>query len=198
MLQRKINFRKKGRFCLWLVPLFCFSINVAMAQKPLPTKQGYRLGPEDVLEISVWEDERLTREVLVRPDGMISFPLVGEVEAAGKTVKTLKKIIVSALSNYIPDPTVLIGVKAVHSYKIYVIGKVNRPGVFVVGDQLDIMQALTLAGGLTPFAAENEIKILRRNKGDQAAYLFRYGDIKNGTDLKQNVLLISGDIVVVP
>jgi polysaccharide export outer membrane protein len=164
-----------------------------------PTEAGlfdYRLGPEDVLRIAVWRDDSLTREVLVRPDGMVSFPLIGEVRAEGRTVEELKGDVAGRLSRFIPDPTVSVEVVKITSYRIYVVGKVNRPGEFVVGHSIDIMQALSMAGGLTPFAAENGIKILRRQTGD--VYPFRYGDVKRGENLGQNIVLERGDVVVVP
>jgi len=159
---------------------------------------GYRLGPEDVLQISVWKDESLTRETLVRPDGMISFPLIGEVQAEGKTAEELRKDIRERLSPFIPDPTVSVAVTKVNSYKIYVVGKVNRPGEYLVGHYSNVMQALSLAGGMTPYASENGIKVLRWEQGNQRTYSFRYGDVKKGNHLEQNILLQRGDVIVVP
>ena len=159
---------------------------------------GYRLGPEDVLQISVWKDESLTREALVRPDGMISFPLIGEVQAEGKTAEELQKDIRERLSPFIPDPTVSVAVTKVNSYKIYVVGKVNRPGEYLVGHYSNVMQALSLAGGMTPYASENGIKVLRWEQGNQRTYSFRYGDVKKGNHLEQNILLQRGDVIVVP
>ena len=156
----------------------------------------YRVGPEDVLRISVWRDETLTREVLVRPDGLISFPLIGEVQADGRTVEEIKADVAQRLSRYVPEPTVSVEVLKITSYRIYVIGKVNRPGEYPVGHDLDVMQALSLAGGLTPFAKENRITILRRATGE--TFDFRYGDIERGEALGQNIVLQRGDVVVVP
>jgi polysaccharide export outer membrane protein len=163
-----------------------------------PTDLGYRLGPEDVLQISVWKDDSLTREVLVRPDGMISFPLIGEVQAEGRTAEELRKDIRQRLSPFIPEPTVSVAVTKVNSYKIYVIGKVNRPGEYLVGHYSNVMQALSLAGGMTPYASENGIKVLRWEQGNQRTYPFRYGDVKKGNHLEQNILLQRGDVIVVP
>jgi polysaccharide export outer membrane protein len=156
----------------------------------------YRVGPEDVLRVSVWRDESLTREVLVRPDGLISFPLIGDVRADGRTVEEIKAEVAQRLSRFVPDPTVSVELLKVTSYRIYVIGKVNRPGEYLVGHDLDVMQALSLAGGLTPFAAENRITILRRATGE--TFDFRYGDIERGKALGQNIVLQRGDVVVVP
>lgn len=156
----------------------------------------YRLGPEDVLRIAVWKDEHLTRETLVRPDGMVSFPLVGDVRAEGRTVEELRADLAQRLSRYIPDPTLSVEVVKLTSYRIYVLGRVNRPGEFVVGHDTDVMQALSMAGGLTPFADENDIRVLRRTTGD--ARPFRYGEVKRGKNLGQNIVLDRGDVVIVP
>ncbi|ULA68959.1 MAG: Capsule polysaccharide export protein [Nitrospira sp.] len=162
------------------------------------TDTGYGLGPEDVLMISVWKDEHLTREVVVRPDGMISFPLVGDLAAEGRTVEDLRADLVRRLIKYIPNVNVTVAVTKVLSYKIYVAGRVNKPGEYLVGHYTDVLQALSLAGGLTPFAAENDIKIVRRVMGQQHTFPFRYSDVRKGIDLEQNILLQRGDTVMVP
>ena len=159
---------------------------------------GYLLGPEDVLFISVWKDEHLTREAVVRPDGMISFPLVGDLSAEGRTVDDLRADLVKRLSRYIPNANVTVAVTKVLSYKVYVVGRVTKPGEYLVGHYTDVLQALSLAGGLTPFAAENDIKIIRRVNGEQRVFLFRYSDVRKGRDLEQNILLQRGDVVMVP
>jgi len=158
----------------------------------------YRMGPEDTLKISVWKDESLTQEVIVRPDGKISFPLVGDLDAEGRTVEELRKELTKRLASYVQDPVVSIIVTKVSSYMVYVVGRVNHPGEFVLGHQADVMQALSLAGGLTPFASENKIKILRREQGKEVAYPFQYGEVVKGENLGQNMLLMRGDVVVVP
>ena len=159
---------------------------------------GYRLGAEDVLLVSVWKDEQLTREVVVRPDGMFSFPLVGDIQAENQTVEDIRGELVKRLTKYIPNPNVSVAVTKVASYKVYVVGRVNKPGEYVIGHYTDVLQALSLAGGLTPFAGENEIKVMRRVRGGQQAIPFRYGDIRKGRDLEQNILLQRGDVVMVP
>jgi polysaccharide biosynthesis/export protein len=159
---------------------------------------GYRLGAEDVLLISVWKDEQLTREVVVRPDGMFSFPLVGDIQAEDRTVEEIRSDLVKRLTRYIPNPNVSAAVTKVLSYKIYVVGRVNKPGEYSIGHHTDVLQAISLAGGLTPFAAENDIKVIRRLKGRQQVFLFRYGDVRKGEDLDQNILLQRGDSVMVP
>lgn len=160
--------------------------------------QGYRLGAEDVMLVSVWKDEQLTREVVVRPDGMFSFPLVGDIQAEDRTVEDIRSDLVKRLTKYIPNPNVSVAVTKVVSYKVYVVGRVNKPGEYLIGHYTDVLQALSLAGGLTPFAAENDIKVMRRVRGEQYAIPFRYGDLRKGRDLEQNIILQRGDVVMVP
>ena len=159
---------------------------------------GYRLGAEDVLLVSVWKDEQLTREVVVRPDGMFSFPLVGDIQAEDRTVEAIRDDLVKRLTKYIPNANVSVAVTKIISYKVYVVGRVNKPGEYLVGHYTDVLQALSLAGGLTPFAAENDIKVMRRVKGTQQSIPFRYGDLRKGKDLEQNIILQRGDVVMVP
>lgn len=159
---------------------------------------GYQIGPEDTLGISVWREDTLQREVIVRPDGMISFPLAGDVMAAGKTAEEVAKEIKKRLAKYMPDPVVSASVNKVAGYKIYVLGEVTKPGEFTVGRYVDVLQALTLAGGLTPYASENGIKILRRENGKEVVLPFRYSAARSGDGLEQNIMLRSGDVVVVP
>ncbi|HEB63404.1 MAG TPA: polysaccharide export protein, partial [Gammaproteobacteria bacterium] len=118
------------------------------AQNGLP---GYLVGPEDILEISVWREESLQREVLVRPDGRISFPLVGDLQVAGSTPGEIQSKLSARLKKFIPDPVVTVVVTKVGGYKIYIIGQVKQSGQYAVGRYLDVVQALALAGGLTPY-----------------------------------------------
>lgn len=159
---------------------------------------GYRLGAEDIMLVSVWKDEQLTREVVVRPDGMFSFPLVGDIQAEDRTVEEIRGDLVKRLTKYIPNPNVSVAITKVVSYKVYVVGRVNKPGEYLIGHYTDVLQALSLAGGLTPFAAENDIKVMRRVRGEQHAIPFRYGDVRKGRDLEQNIMLQRGDVVMVP
>jgi polysaccharide export outer membrane protein len=158
----------------------------------------YRIQPGDILEVSVWKEENLLRQVLVRPDGGLSFPLVGNIQAAGNSVEALQAEITDRLTKYIPDPVVTVSVQQLNGNKVYVIGKVARPGEFVANRYMDVVQALSVAGGMTPYAASNKIKVLRRKNGQLIAIPFRYGDIEKGEDLEQNIMLQSGDVVLVP
>ena len=169
------------------------------SSEPVPAVDGsYLLGPEDMVKISVWKDEHLTQEVVVRPDGMISFPLVGDIPAAGRTIEDVRLELVKRLNKFVPNPHVSVLATKILSYKIYVIGRVNKPGEFLVGHYTDVLQALSLAGGLTPFASENDIRIMRRDRGEQRVFQFRYGDVRKGKDLSHNIILERGDVVVVP
>jgi polysaccharide export outer membrane protein len=159
---------------------------------------SYRLHPGDVITVSVWKETDLQSEVLIRPDGGFSFPLAGEVEASGKTIEEIRSILTERLKRFIPTPVVTVAVKQIVGNRVYVVGRVNRAGDFPLNSQIDVMQAIALAGGATPFAAINDIVILRRHNGQQQALHFHYSDVARGRDLTQNILLQGGDTVVVP
>lgn len=159
---------------------------------------GYGVKPGDILQVSVWRDETLQLELLVRPDGGISLPLAGDIAAGGKTIAELQAEITRRLQKYIPDPSVSVALKEVRGNVIYVIGQVVNPGAFVIGRSVDVMQALSMAGGMGTYAATNDVRILRRQNGKLQAIPFRYGDVENGRNLEQNIILQSGDVVVVP
>jgi polysaccharide biosynthesis/export protein len=163
-----------------------------------PELSAYVLQPGDVIDVSVWKEPDLQREVLIRPDGGLSFPLAGELTTTGMTVEAAQMAITERLKRYLPNPVVTIAVKTIGGNRIYVLGKVNHAGEFTFSRPVDVMQALSLAGGTTPFAASNDIVILRRHDGRVEAIHFRYGEVERGKDLAQDVLLQSGDTVVVP
>jgi polysaccharide biosynthesis/export protein len=159
---------------------------------------GYEVQPGDLLQVSVWREEDLDRQVLVRPDGGFSFPLAGDINAVGKTVEQLRGELTERLARFIPDLFVTVAVLEINGNKVYVIGQVNQPGQFVVNPRVDVMQALSLAGGTTAFASPNEIFVLRREGNAQRRLPFNFGDVVRGRNLEQNVILRSGDVVVVP
>ncbi len=163
-----------------------------------PDAKEYRISAEDVLQISVWKEEGLEKDVVVRPDGGVSFPLAGDVIAAGKTPMELEAEIARRLQRFIPDAVVTVSVMELKGLRIYVSGKVESPGQFTVGRYVDVLQALTLAGGLTPYANDRGIKILRREGNRQVVFEFNYADVKNGKNLNQNIVLQTDDVVVVP
>jgi polysaccharide export outer membrane protein len=169
-----------------------------------PTVDGYRINGGDLLHISVYGEQNLDKDVPVQPDGGIAFPLVGNLNARGMTLKELQGKIAANLreSQYFPNLTdneVTVSMVKATGNSVSVVGQVKAPGTFAYDTQLDVMQALSLAGGLTPFASKSKIKILRRDQaGTQTAILFDYGDVEDGEQLDKNILLRGGDVVVVP
>jgi len=158
----------------------------------------YALHAGDQLDVSVWKEPDLTKQIMVRPDGRFSFPLVGEINAAGRGVAEVQTEIETKLKRFIPEPVVSITLMNVGGNKVYVIGQVKTPGAFIMNPQVNVLQALSLAGGMTPFASLNNISIIRSSGTKQSVLPFRYEDVSRGRSLDQNVLLESGDVVVVP
>ena len=165
---------------------------------------GYRINGGDLLHISVYGEQNLNQDVAVQPDGGIAFPLVGNIDARGMTLKDLQTKIADSLrqSEYFPNLTdneVTVSMLKASGNSVSVVGQVKTPGTFVFDTQLDVMQALSLAGGLTPFASKSKIKVLRRDDaGKQVAILFDYSEVEDGEQLEKNILLRGGDVVVVP
>jgi polysaccharide biosynthesis/export protein len=203
-----MKWSRQGVLCSWLGclavltgSLYGAGLNpkAVLAAESVGVEPSYLLGPEDVLKVAVWKDEHLTQEMVVRPDGMITFPLIGEVVAAGRTAEDVRLDITKRLMKYLPTPNVTVTVLKVESYRIYVLGRVFKPGEYQAGHDTDVLQALSMAGGLTPYAAENDIKIIRRQRGREAlVFPFRYGDARKGKELQQNIILQRGDVVMVP
>jgi len=173
------------------VPCVVFAQSVAQESKTYALMQG------DTLSISVWKEEALQREVIIRPDGKFSFPLVGHIQAAGETPEEVEQVIRQKLSSFIPDPLVTVSVRKVTGNEVYVIGKVTKPGQYTVPHDIDVMQALSLAGGLSTFANQSKIKILRREQPGQVVFKFDYDEVSDGIRLEQNILLKTGDVIVV-
>jgi polysaccharide biosynthesis/export protein len=170
----------------------------AGAEEQVSAPAEYRISAEDVLQVSVWKEEGLEREVIVRPDGGISFPLAGNVVVAGKTPAEVESEIASRLQRFIPDAVVTVSVVRLQGMRVYVTGQVKNPGQFTVGRYVDVLQAITLAGGLTPFAKDGDIKIIRRTDGREVIYKFNFGEVRRGQSLDQNIVLQTDDVVVVP
>lgn len=159
----------------------------------------YVLNPGDQVEIAVWKEPDLTKTVIVRPDGKFSFALVGEVVAAGRTISQVQTEVASRLQKYIPEPVVTAAVTNLEGNRIYVIGQVTKPGSYPMNPRLNVLQALTVAGGMTPFANLDGIIVLRTGAGGKQRVLpFRYGDVSKGRNLEQNAPLEAGDVVIVP
>lgn len=178
--------------------LFSLIICCTSTRAAEPEPAGYKLQPGDVLQVTVWKETDLLAETLIRPDGGLSFPLAGDMQAAGHTVAELTTLLETRVRKFVPDAVVTVAVKAASGNRVYVIGKVNHPGDFALARPTDVMQALSLAGGATPFADTNDIRVLRRDGKSQSSIAFRYGDVERGRNLQQNILLQSGDTVVVP
>ncbi len=181
-------------------PLSCLAADPAgpAPATPAPTSGNYHLQPGDVIDVSVWKEQDLQKEILIRPDGAFTFPLAGEIDSLGKTVEQVRTVLADRLQRFVPSPVVTVALKSLGGNRVYVLGKVNRPGEFPFANPLDVMQAISLAGGATSFAALNDIVILRRQNGEQQAFHFHYSDVARGRDLEQNIQLQSGDTVVVP
>jgi polysaccharide biosynthesis/export protein len=163
----------------------------------------FLLGPEDVLTVTVWKNSDLSRDVVVRPDGMISMPLVGDIQATGLTGNQLAKRIADRLTEYLASPIVFVQVKEVNSYYIYVLGEVAKPGKYSLKSYANVMQGISLAGGFTVYAKKNKIKVLRVG-GDgpsgkhQIEIPVPYDDILKGNANPGNFFLRIGDVIVVP
>jgi len=177
-----------------LICLMALQIGAAQS-KPEPL---YVIQPNDMLEIFVWKEPDLTRKVLVRPDGRVSFPLVQDLQAAGITPGELKLQVEKQLSDFLSAPEVTIIVEAINSYRIYVLGKVQKPGAITVEKPVTVLQALALAGGFQEFARDQEMSIIRTSGTDNTIFDFNYRDVIHGKKADQNILLKSGDVVVVP
>jgi len=156
------------------------------------------LGPGDVLDISVWGDQTLSKQVLVRPDGKISFPLIGDVKAKGLTVESLRREVGERIKEYVPDTPVTVVLMQLASSRVFVVGKAARPGVYIMNDRMRVMQVLSMAGGLSTFADSNGILIIREEEGEQSVIKFNYNKVENGKDLSQNIVLLPGDTIIVP
>jgi polysaccharide export outer membrane protein len=152
-----------------------------------------------VIEVSVWKDEELTKRLVIGPDGKISFPLIGEIEAKGRTIDVIRQEIESKIKAFVPDSPVTVVLREINYPKVYVVGKVNRSGVFTMtGEPLTVLQALALAGGMTDFADSNDIIVIRKQAEGQKVFKFNYGKVSHGKNLEQNIELKPGDTVVIP
>jgi polysaccharide biosynthesis/export protein len=159
---------------------------------------GYQIGAGDVLEIAVWKNTELSREVTVRPDGMISLPLVNEIRAAGLTPLELRELLTKKLSEYVPSAEVSVIVKRVESYSISVVGSVAKPGRFTLSSPTTVLEAIAMAGGLNEFASRRSITVLRSDgKGASTRIPFNYNNAISG-EASDNLVLRAGDVVVVP
>jgi len=191
---------RKAIVCLFL--LVCVAIAaVGRAQTLQPAKLGsplYLIQPNDVLSIFVYKEPNLSGKVTVRPDGRISFPLIQDLQAEGLNPGQLKEKIEAELKEYIDAPNVTVIVEAILSYRVYVTGKVGKPGMITSEKPINVLQALSLAGGFQEFANQAETVIIRNSGEDSTLYRFNYPEVIKGKNFSQNMPLKSGDVVVVP
>jgi polysaccharide export outer membrane protein len=178
---------------------------------PLPTEYkvpdapaGFLLGPEDELEITVWKNSELSRVTAIRPDGLISLPLIGDIQAAGFTADALAQRITERLKQYFATtPSVTVSVKTINSYAVFVLGEVTKPGKYQLKSYITVLQAISTAGGFTDYAKRNKLQVVRvTENGDhvrrEVHISLRYDDLVVGRGEPGNIVLHSGDIVVVP
>ena len=167
-------------------------------QAPVDKAAEYRLHAGDSITISVWKELDLQRKVMIRPDGRFSFPLTGEIQAAGRTPDEVRIEIENSLKKLIPEAVVTVIVEEFNGNRVYVIGQVTKPGMYVMNPSLNVLQALSLAGGSTPFAKLDNISVIRGSGPAQKTLPFHYSQVVDGKALQQNITLESGDVVVVP
>ncbi len=165
---------------------------------PVTAQDLYRLKSGDVVSIEVWGEPELTREVRVLPDGSISFPLVGRIDATALGVTELKASLETVLNEYIPAPDVSVSVVEPAGNRVFVVGNVQNPGAYPMPTPLSVMQAIALAGGLTAFADDGGIRVLRGSEGEQTTLQVRFSSIMRGQELQTNYTLIAGDTLMVP
>ena len=172
--------------------------NAKAATTPATTDPAYQIGPEDVLDISIWKEPDVSRVVPVRPDGRISLPLINDVQAAGLSPQELSKMISEKLHKYLNDPQVTVIVTAINSQRVFVVGEVLRAGAFPLIPGMTVLQALSSSGGFTTFADVKKIHVMRQRDGKMIQLPFNYRDVLKGDNPEQNIKLEPGDTVVVP
>ena len=162
-------------------------------------QDSFTLGADDVLAVNVWKEAEVSRTLTVRPDGKISLPLVGELQASGKTPKQLQDEIVTKLSTYIPDPEVTVIVQEIHSHRFNILGRVEHPGSYLLTNSTTVLDAIAMAGGFRDFAKQKSIYVLRSNPdGTKMRLPFNYKEVVKGSNEGQNVRLEPRDTVIVP
>jgi polysaccharide biosynthesis/export protein len=187
--------RKKIRWVLVAAAAWSMVSAAAHAQ----VVQDYKLHPGDKLTVGVYDDPKLLpQEITVTPDGKISYPMVGTLNVGGKTLEQVRGEFEQRLKKYISDPIAIVMVTEVKGNVVYVIGQVTKPGAIVMNPTINVLQALSIAGGANPYAKLDGIIVIRSAGGTQRVLPFRYGQVSGGRDLQQNIDLESGDVVVVP
>ncbi len=171
-----------------------YSLNVLAVD----LQQEYLLNAGDILFVSVWQEKDMQQELLVSPDGSVSFPLIGHLQASGKTIPALTEEIKSRLAKYIPDTNVTVTLRQTPGNRVFVVGQVNRPGEILMRAPMDVLQVLSSAGGGNAYADLGDVKVIRREAGKQTVFDFDFSEVAKGKNLEQNRLLKNGDVVIVP
>lgn len=191
----------KNKIRLGLLLLAAVACGSALAAEPAPNPNlsGYRLHAGDKIVVGLYDDLKLPpREIVVTPDGTFSFPMIGEVQAGGKTAAEIRSQMETKLKKYVTEPVVTFAVTQVNGNVAYVVGQVNKPGQLIMNPGLNVLQALSMAGGGNPYAKLDNIIVIRGTGSQQQVLQFHYGQVSSGRNLEQNVELQSGDVVVVP
>ena len=170
------------------------AVPAAVAAMP----DDYVIGPEDVIGVVFWRDADMSGDLTVRPDGMITLPLLGDIQAAGLRPDALKDRIQTAAGKYVTDPNVTIIVRQLNSRKVFITGQVTTPGAYPLAGPRSVMQLIALAGGVSEYADASNVTIVRQEAGRTRSFRFNYKDVSKGRKLEQNIQLLPGDTVVVP
>lgn len=171
--------------------------SASQGQVPVDSDK-YIIGPEDGLAIQVWKEEALSQAVVVRTDGKISLPLIDEVQAAGLTPLQLKEVLTQKFKAYVEDPIVTVMVREARSFKVYISGQIARAGVYTLVGETTFLQLIPMAGGFTEWANQKKILLIRKDKGQETRMIINYKKIISGEDMSHNILLKSGDTIIVP
>jgi polysaccharide biosynthesis/export protein len=167
------------------------------AATPPVLPKGYVIGPEDLLSVVVWREKDLSGDVVVRPDGKISLPLLNDIQAAGLTPEQLAQIVEKAAAKYVTDSDATVIVREIRSRKVYVLGEVVKPGSVPLTSEMNVLQLIASVGGLLEYADKGNITIVRKENGRERRMKFNYNDVVNGRNLQQNILLQPDDMVLV-
>jgi polysaccharide export outer membrane protein len=169
----------------------------AGATAPVALPTDYVIGVDDVLSVVFWKEKDLSAEVVVRPDGRISLPMLNDVPAVGLTPEQLAAVVAKAATKYVRDPGATVMVKEIRSRKVYVIGEVTKPGTFMLGNEMSVLQAIAEAGGFLEHANKSNIVIVRNDKGGERRFKFNYNEVVRGKNTEQNIRLLPGDAILV-
>jgi len=186
------------------MPMGCTPVSKeALEEAAKPVSKEFLLGPEDVLEVTVWRNQDLSRTVVVRPDGKISLPLIGDIQASGLNASQVAAKIAAKLTEFKENPNVSVSLKEVNSYFIFVLGEVTKPGKYPLKSYATVLQGVSMAGGFTPFASKNRMQVIRTHANEdgrenQIRIPVPYNELVSGKGEIENFILKSGDTIVVP